>query len=199
MRNGYALTTSEGLDQINRQLAAIDHREREQLMGQLKVGIQRQTEVTLPHEGAVPLLVSQGLRLGAARGLLRAVSRTVGALGSVGAGSILRGHLRSGGSQPAAEWQQQALPNSARRRCLRQSNRLDPTRHPPRDGPLSARRAWRWQLSATVALILRCRGWSASCARGRSTLLILILEKSREPVDETTLRRVLREELQSSR
>jgi len=59
MRNGYALATSEGLEQINGQLATLGDREKEQLTGQLKVGIQRQTEVTLPHEGAAPLLVSQ--------------------------------------------------------------------------------------------------------------------------------------------
>ena len=59
MRNGYALATSDGLDRINGQLAALDHRAREQLICRLKVGLQGQTEVTLPHEGAVPLLVSQ--------------------------------------------------------------------------------------------------------------------------------------------
>ena len=59
MRNGYALATSEGLDQINGQLGTLDDRAKEQLMGKLKVGIQKQPEVTLPHEGATPLLVSQ--------------------------------------------------------------------------------------------------------------------------------------------
>jgi len=47
MRNGYALLNQDGLLNINSQLSKLNHIEREELKGNLKIGIQWDTEVTL--------------------------------------------------------------------------------------------------------------------------------------------------------
>jgi len=56
MRNGYALANREGLLNINAQLAKLNEKERENLKGKLKIGIQWETEVTLVGK---PQIVSQ--------------------------------------------------------------------------------------------------------------------------------------------
>ncbi len=47
MKNGYALVNQEGLLHINKQLATLNHEQRENLKAKLKVGIQWNTEVTI--------------------------------------------------------------------------------------------------------------------------------------------------------
>ncbi len=56
MRNGYALLNQNGLLHINAQLGKLNHDDRENLKGKLKIGIQWDTQVTLIEK---PHLVSQ--------------------------------------------------------------------------------------------------------------------------------------------
>ena len=56
MRNGYALCTSAGLDRLDRLLAALEDAERYRLLGQLRIGLHWDVEVTLTQ---MPLTVSQ--------------------------------------------------------------------------------------------------------------------------------------------
>jgi hypothetical protein len=56
MQNGYCLATAEGLREIRQILEAADETERDRLRGLLRVGVQWDTEVTLPGAGH---LVSQ--------------------------------------------------------------------------------------------------------------------------------------------
>ncbi len=56
MTNGYALITRDQLDRINQHLRSLDDPQRELLKGELRIGLQWQTEVTLPGAGH---LVSQ--------------------------------------------------------------------------------------------------------------------------------------------
>ena len=51
MRNGYCLATREGLARIARHLASLDEKAYERLKGEIRVGIQCDTEVTLPGAG----------------------------------------------------------------------------------------------------------------------------------------------------
>lgn len=57
MRNGYALPTREGLEQVSRRLQACSEAELEQLRQQLRIGVQSETQVT--HAGCQHV-VSQG-------------------------------------------------------------------------------------------------------------------------------------------
>jgi hypothetical protein len=56
MRNGYALPTAEGLKQVSKRLSGIDDSERDELRQLLRVGLHRDTEVTI---AAAPHLVTQ--------------------------------------------------------------------------------------------------------------------------------------------
>jgi len=47
MRNGYALATRIGLSEISRALAAMASEERDRLKGLLRIGVQRNTQVTI--------------------------------------------------------------------------------------------------------------------------------------------------------
>lgn len=47
MRNGYALATRDGLSEISRALGAMSSGERERLKGLLRIGLQRNTQVTI--------------------------------------------------------------------------------------------------------------------------------------------------------
>ena len=57
MQNGYALASEQGLQHVAEQLADQDETARDQLRQRLRIGLQWQTEVTLPRAGH---LVSQG-------------------------------------------------------------------------------------------------------------------------------------------
>lgn len=49
MKNGYALPSQLGLEQINAKLSALNSHELDELRSQLKIGVQWNTQVTLPH------------------------------------------------------------------------------------------------------------------------------------------------------
>jgi len=51
MKNGYALISHDQLRHINRQVQGLDPSQREQLKGELRIGLQWNTEVTLPGGG----------------------------------------------------------------------------------------------------------------------------------------------------
>lgn len=51
MRNGYGLATDEGLQEIGQRLKGASEQERDRLRGLLRVGVQWDTEVTLPGAG----------------------------------------------------------------------------------------------------------------------------------------------------
>src|SRR5439155_4186783 len=58
MRNGYALCTRSGLDAITNHLASLTPEQTDTLRGMLRIGVQRDVEVT-DTDGAQPPMVSQ--------------------------------------------------------------------------------------------------------------------------------------------
>ena len=59
MRNGYALASLEGLQHITQTLTSANSQQYEEMMGQLRIGMHWDTEVTLEHDHHERLLVSQ--------------------------------------------------------------------------------------------------------------------------------------------
>ena len=59
MRNGYALASLEGLQHITQTLTSANAQQYEEMMGQLRIGMHWDTEVTLEHDHHEKLLVSQ--------------------------------------------------------------------------------------------------------------------------------------------
>ena len=59
MRNGYALASLEGLQHITQTLTSANVQQYEEMMGQLRIGMHWDTEVTLAHDHHEKLLVSQ--------------------------------------------------------------------------------------------------------------------------------------------